>query len=69
MSASTSSMPASSDLHPDIMVQYLKSLGVTPETTRAIREEVMAHYCGMCTAPVFCVLHWLVRCGQLVDVC
>ena len=48
MSASTSSMSVSSDLHPDIMVQYLKSLGVTPETTRAIRDEVMAQCCGIC---------------------
>lgn len=31
---------AASELHPDIMVQYLGSLGVTAETIRAIRAEV-----------------------------
>lgn len=41
MSASKRSMTsAASELHPDIMVQYLRSLGVTPETTNAIRDEV-----------------------------
>ncbi|CAN0270047.1 unnamed protein product [Ectocarpus sp. 6 AP-2014] len=41
MSSSRSSrLPAPSDVDPDIVVKYLERLGVTPETTRAIRDEV-----------------------------
>lgn len=47
---------AASELHPDIMVQYLRSLGVTAETTRAIRAEVIDTTLSARTFTV--VLHW-----------
>lgn len=56
---------AASELHPDIMVQYLRSLGVTVETTRAIRAEVID---TMLSARAFTVvlrwalLLWFVNC-------
>eukprot|EP00752_Nemacystus_decipiens_P003596 g3315.t1 len=36
----TSRLPAAPDVDPDIVVNYLKSLGVTAETTKAIKEQV-----------------------------
>lgn len=33
-------MPAAPDVDPDIVVNYLKTLGVTAETTKAIKEQV-----------------------------
>lgn len=39
-------MPDAPDLHQDILVKYLQTLGVTPETTKAIRDEVREdHVC------------------------
>lgn len=41
MSSSRSNrLPDAPDLHPDIVVNYLQRLGVTPKTTEAIRNEV-----------------------------
>lgn len=39
-SSSSGRLPPPADLHPDIVVKYLERLGVTPETTRAIRDQV-----------------------------
>lgn len=52
MSSSRSSrLPAPSDVDPDIVVKYLERLGVTPETTRAIRDEVRADCCAPLPPP------------------
>lgn len=39
-SSRSNRLPDVPELHPDIVVNYLQRLGVTPETTKAIRDEV-----------------------------
>lgn len=52
MSSSRSSrLPPPSDVDPEIVVKYLEGLGVTPETTRAIRDEVRADDCCAALPP------------------